>query len=82
MTKTISVVFRILGHIWIALFMLSIVISVIGMYISEPSFDHFWRRLTSTFSPFNIANDLVMIVLLLPAIGFYKLSDYFKKKGT
>lgn len=82
MTKTISIVFRILGHIWITLFMLSIIVSIVGMYISEPSFAHFWRRLTDTFSPFNIANYLIMFALLLPAIGFYKLSDYFKNKST
>ena len=82
MGKTASFIFKILGHIWVTLFALSVIVSVIGMYISEPSFSHFWRRFTDTFSPFNIINDIVIVVLILPAIGFYKLSDYFRNKDT
>ena len=82
MKKTASFIFKVLGHIWATLFVLSVIASIIGMYISEPSFSHFWRRLTDTFSPFNIINFGVMFVLFMPAIGFYKLSDYFKNKST
>ena len=82
MIKTASFIFKTLGHIWVILFALSVIASIIGMYISEPSFSHFWRRFTDTFSPYNIINFIVMFVLILPAIGFYKLSDYFRNKST
>jgi hypothetical protein len=82
MTKTLSIIFGILGYLWVTLFVLLLLASIVGMYIAEPSFAHFWRRLTETFSPFNISNFLVMIVTILPAIGFFKLSDYFKNKSS
>ena len=82
MMKIASVIFKALGHIWLTLFVLSIIVSIIGMYISEPSFFLFWRRFTNTFNPFNIKNYIVMILLFFPAIGLYKLSDYLKNKST
>ena len=66
---------------WAILVVLLIIISIIGMFLSEPSFYHGWKRVVETFSPFNIANFIVTIVLLLPAIGAFKLKEYFEKKA-
>ena len=66
---------------WAILVVLLIIISIIGMFLSEPSFYHGWKRVVETFSPFNIANSIVTIVLSLPAIGFFKLKEYFGKKA-
>lgn len=78
--KALPVVCKVLGHIWMALFALVFVASIIGMFIAEPTFYLGWKRMTSTLSPFNIANWLVTVVLLLPGIGLYKASDYFEKR--
>lgn len=82
MRRTASIIFKALGHIWVVFFALLVIVSIIGMYISEPSLFHFWRRVTATFSPFNISNYIVTFVLLLPALVFYKLSDYFENTST
>jgi hypothetical protein len=79
--KSLSVICRVLGHIWMMLFALVFVASIIGIFIAEPTFYHGWKRMTSTLSPFNIANSLVTIVLLLPGIGLYKASEYFQERA-
>jgi len=66
---------------WAILVVLLIIVSIIGMFLSEPSFYHGWKRVVETFSPFNIANFIVTVILLLPAIGAFKLKEYFEKKA-
>lgn len=78
--RFLSTLCRVLGHIWIGLFALVFVASIVGMFIAEPTFYFGWKRVASTLSPFNIANWLVTVILLLPAIGLYKASEYFKEK--
>lgn len=78
--KALSVTCKLLGHIWMALFAVVFVASIIGMFITESTFYLGWKRMTSTLSPFNLANWLVTIVLLLPGIGLYKASEYFERR--
>ena len=63
-----------------ALFAFLFVVSIIGMFIVEPTFYLGWKRMTSTLSPFNTVNWLVTVVLLLPGFGLYKASEYFEKR--
>ena len=80
-SKILSKVFKTIAIIWSCLVAITILISIIGMFISEPSFIHGWNRFTATFSPFNIANFIVTVILLLPAFGAYKLHKYFENKS-
>ena len=79
--KKLAKLFNFLAIGWAVLVVLLIIISVIGMFLSEPSFYHGWKRVVETFSPFNIANFIVTVALLLPAIGAFKLKEYFEKKA-
>jgi hypothetical protein len=78
--KALPLFFKVLGHIWMALFVIAFIVSIIGMFLAEPSFYHGWKRVTATLSPFNIANWIVTVVCILPGIGFYKASEYFERK--
>ncbi len=80
-SKKLSKLFHIIAVWWSILVGLLIIISVIGMFLSEPSFYHGWKRVVETFSPFNVANFIVTVILLLPAIGAFKLKEYFEKKA-
>lgn len=78
--KALSKLFKILGHIWMGLFVVVLMLSIIGMFLAEPSLYHGWKRMTETLGPFNIANWIVTLVCILPGIGFYKASEYFERK--
>lgn len=66
--------------IWSALVVITILISIFGMVITSNSFYEACKRITSTFSPFNIANFIVTLIALSPAIGAYVLYEYLEKK--
>jgi len=74
--KMIVKVCEIFTVVWMILVLFSVFLGIIGIFLTEPSFIHGWNRFTTTFSPFNIANTIVMLVASLPAIGAYKLKQY------
>lgn len=78
--KTTAKILKILGHIWMTLFFILLVVSIIGIFIGEGSFVKGWLKFTEIFSPFNFINYIVMLILALPAVGFYKGSEYLEKK--
>jgi hypothetical protein len=78
--RATSIVFKVLGHIWMVLLLLAIVISAAGMFLAEPTLYHGWRRVADTFSPFNTVNWIVIFVCALPAIGLYAASDFFARR--
>lgn len=77
--KRLAIFCHIIAVVWVILVVLLIFVSILGMFLSEPSFTHGWKRVIETFSPFNIANFIVTIIFLLPAIGAFKLKEYFEK---
>ncbi|RJP74027.1 MAG: hypothetical protein C4532_03270 [Candidatus Abyssobacteria bacterium SURF_17] len=78
--KALAVFFKVLSYIWAGLFAIVFLLSIIGMFLAEPSFYHGWKRVTATLSPFNSVNYFVVFICLLPAFGFYMASEYFEKR--
>ena len=63
-------------RIWISLILLLVLISIFGTYMSTQSFGETLSWVQATFSPFNIWNFLLMVVLISPVI----LADKWKDK--
>jgi hypothetical protein len=78
--KTVAVIAKWCGHLWIALFAVILALSIIGTFLSEPSFATGWRKFTERFSPYNLANLLVTMVLLMPAFALYQFSEHLESK--
>jgi len=79
--KKLSKIFKVFATVWVILFSLVIVISIIGFFIAAPNFIAGWQKVAEVFSPFNIANFIMTIISLSPAIIAYKLHEYFEKKS-
>ena len=54
-------------YVWVFLIFISILSSIIGYYLKTRSIFETWIWFTDTFSPFNIWNALLCIILLSPA---------------
>lgn len=67
-------------RIWIGLAVLVNVISIIGLFIGADNFWHGWQRVGDTYSPFNVINYVMEILLLSPAIGAYFWLERRRKK--
>ena len=78
----LDIAVRWLGHSWIILLGISVVLSVCGMMLTEPTLYLGWQRVTETFSPFNLTNTAVMVVLALPSLVLYRLSDFLKIRAS
>ena len=79
--KTLSKLFHIIAVGWCFLVGLLLIISIVGNFLIEPSFYHGWKRLVETFSPFNVANDIAILVSFLPAALALKLEEVFKNRS-
>ena len=79
--KKLSKIFKAFATVWVLLFGLVIAISIIGFFIAAPNFIAGWQKVTEVFSPFNIANFIMTIISLSPAIIAYKLHEYFENKS-
>lgn len=77
----LSKIFKVFATIWVFLFGIVIILSIIGFFIAAPNFVAGWQKVTEVFSPFNIANFIVTIISLSPALIAYKLHEYFEKKS-
>lgn len=71
---------RILGYLWVGLAVLVLLVSIVGGYMAAESFWAFWDWLTTTFSPFNIANFIALMVLLAPAFGIFILAEKLERR--
>ena len=54
---------------WIALAVLVNVVAVVGLFVGAATFWAGWTRVTETYSPFNVANMFMELLLLSPALG-------------
>ena len=68
-------------RIWIALAVFVNVISIIGLFLGADSFWHGWQRVADIYSPFNVINFIMEIVLISPAIGAYLWLKRRRKKA-
>ena len=74
MKEKIATILKWFAKIWTFLVGLSVFIGAAGILVFDG-----WFKFTEVFSPFNIINYLVILLLLSPAIGAYYLSEYFSK---
>ena len=77
---TLGITARWLGHCWMILLGIAVLLSVFGMILTEPTLYRGWQRVTETFSPFNLTNTAVMVVLALPGLVLYRVSDLLEKR--
>jgi hypothetical protein len=54
---------------WVALVVLANVAAVVGFFVVAATFWDGWKRVTETYSPFNVANFIMEVVSLSPALG-------------
>ncbi|MBU3918881.1 hypothetical protein KKC63_03180 [Patescibacteria group bacterium] len=74
MKEKLATILKWFSKIWSFLVVLSIFVGAVGIIIFDG-----WSKFTEIFSPFNLLNYLLILVLLLPAIGAYYLSERFLK---
>lgn len=80
MKEKIVEILKWFAKIWSGLVVLSIFIGIIGIFITASNFYEGWSKFTEIFSPFNLLNYLIILLLLSPAIGAYYLSEYLSKR--
>jgi hypothetical protein len=68
--------------LWIVVFLILVILSMIGNFMAEPTIYYGIQSALSIFNPFNIGNFIVTVVLLLPAMGAYKLEEYFRSRSS
>ncbi len=77
--RILSKIFKIFTIIWVYFFGVVIILSIIGFFLTSTSFIDGWQKVSEIFSPFNIANLIVTIIFLSPALVSYTLYEYFEK---
>ena len=80
MKEKIAKMLKWFAKIWSCLVILSVFIGIIGIFITAPNFYEGWSKFTEVFSPFNLLNYLIILILISPAIGAYYLSEYLSKR--
>ena len=68
------------AYVWAFLIFISILLSIIGSYLRTRSILETWSWFTDTFSPFNIWNVLLCIILLSPAYIAFLIAKKLEKK--
>ncbi len=63
------------GYVWAALATLLVVVGLIGIWMKEG-----FSGVQETFSPFNVLNYIVTLIIFSPAIGAYILAAHLEKK--
>ena len=66
-----NIFLKIFYYSWFGLIIVLNIIAIIGMYISTQSIYETWIWLQNTYSPFNVWNAMLNILLLMPGIGAY-----------
>lgn len=56
---------------WVAIVIAVNVVAIVGLMIGAHGFWPGWQRVADIYSPFNVINWLMEVVLLLPAVGAY-----------
>lgn len=75
-------ILRILGYVWIYIFMLLVLASIGFEFYKSASVWAWWKTMQEWFNPFNILNYIVTIIVLSPAMIFLFLADYLEKRAT
>lgn len=68
--KTLSILFKVLGHIWMGIFAIVFVLSIIGMFRAEPSLYHGWKRVSETLVHSTSATGLSPLFAFSPELVF------------
>lgn len=75
MKEKIAKILKWFAKIWGFLIVSSVFVGAIGILIFDG-----WLKLTEVFSPFNLVNWIMIIILFSPAIGAFYLSEYLSSK--
>ncbi len=68
-------------YIWVSLVFLLNLIAVVGMFITSDSIWEGIKQVQHTYSPYNIINYGLNVVLISPAIGAYVWIEKRKNKN-
>jgi hypothetical protein len=67
---------------WVAFAIIVNLVAVVGFFWSAHSFWVGWQRVAATYSPYNIANYVMEVVLFSPAFGAYVWLERRKKRAA
>jgi hypothetical protein len=67
-------------RIWIGLVITVNLIAILGLFISADTFLGGWQRVQEIYSPFNVANFAMELILLAPAFAVYAWREQRRKR--
>jgi hypothetical protein len=67
-------------RIWVAIAVAVNIIAIAGFFIGAHGFWAGWAKVSEIYSPFNLTNYVVELVLVSPAIGAYWWLERRKKR--
>lgn len=73
-------ILKLFQGIWLCIFCITMIISIIGIFLAADSFWLGWEKLREIFSPFNLANWIVTIIFLSPALLAQKWIERIEAK--
>lgn len=77
----LSNLFKVIYTIFLILAIMFVSLGCIGILLFSRSFWQGWLKLCDTFSPFNIANLIMVLLTFTPAIIVYNIHKRFEKKS-
>ena len=72
---------KIFAYGWSGVVVIIILLSIIGILLDSDNLWEGMKEVANVFSPFNVANFIVTVLILSPAIGAFKLSEYLQNKA-
>lgn len=80
----IAKIFKVFGIAWGSFVTLTMLLSILGIFLTAPTFYQGWLKFADLFSPFDVWNYVVGVMLLSivlsPAIGAFALYERLKKQ--
>jgi hypothetical protein len=74
-------ILKLFRSVWLGIFCITMIISIVGIFLGADSFWSGWRKLTEVFSPFNLVNWIMVIIFLSPGLLAQKWIDKIETKG-
>lgn len=68
--------------VWVFLVLITIILSIVGTYLTTRSIYETWVWLTDTFSPFNVWNTFLMLIIVSPAFIAYLIAEKIERRKT
>jgi hypothetical protein len=68
--------------VWVFLILITIILSIVGAYLSTRSIYETWVWFTDTFSPFNLWNTFLLLIIASPAFIAYLIAEKIEKRNT